>query len=108
MKMTRDIVDYFVLDSLTDDIESLEQIIPAVRDSVEHWEVSEAVSSFGRDRIIAAIFRLVREDKVAVLIYNDAGTELVDAGQRIIPTGSIDDFWFRMTPAGRFIHGAWE
>jgi hypothetical protein len=106
--MIRDILDYFVLDSLADDIESLEQIIPAVHDSVEHWNVPEAVSSFDRNRIAAAIIRLVRENKVAVLVYDDGGTQLVDAGERVVPDGPMENFWFRMTSGGRLLHTAWE
>ena len=104
----RDIVDFLVLDTLADDIESLEQIIPGVHRCVESWKVAEPVEHFDRSRIVSSLMRLVGENKVAVLQYSTSEKSLVDLGDRSIPDGSFDNLWFHMTPSGRIDHESWD
>jgi hypothetical protein len=101
-------IDYFVLDSLADDIESLEQILPSVAHSAEFWDISQKPEEFGRDEVIASMLRLIRERDIAALVYDVQRRELVDLGEGVIPDGSLDDYWFRMTTRGRMRHSAWE
>ena len=106
--MARDLAEYFILDALADDVESLEQILPAVRRAVEYWDVSEAPSAFGRDRIVGSLIRLIREESVAALVYTATDKALVDVGNGVVPSGSLDDYWFRLTGRGRVLHQSWE
>jgi hypothetical protein len=106
--MPRDLVDYFVLDSLADDIESLEQIIPWVTHSAEIWQTEEETKSFRREAVVASLLRLIRDRSVEALTYTSSGKELADMGEGVIPQGNFDDYWFRLTPRGRMLHDAWE
>ncbi|SRR6266566_9689365 len=106
--MPRELIDYFVLDSLADDVESLEQILPAVRRSLEHWEVPEPATAFTREHVVGALVRLVRDRSIAALTYDAKEKALVDIGEGIVPSGLLDDYWFRMTGRGRVLHQSWQ
>jgi hypothetical protein len=104
----RDLTDYYVLDALADDIESLEQIIPSVRLAAAMWESDLDPQCVSRALVIPALLRLLREQSVVAFQYTSSGKELQELPPGVIPDGNFDDHWFGLTSAGRMLHSAWE
>ena len=106
--MPRDVTDYVVLDSIADDLESLEIILNRVNDPQSGWRELHGNTEFTRDEILAALFRLVRDGLAEACSYSERDRALVSLGPRVLPSGELDEHWFVITPHGRMAHAAWE
>ena len=100
-------IDLFVLDAVADDLESLEDIVRMTNSPVRGWQ-----HLFGgpipRSDLELAVLRVVREDLVEAYALHASGKELVGIGRGVLPTGDLDDYWFRLTERGKMVHSAWE
>lgn len=104
--MNREPIHYFVLDALANDIETLDDILRILNSSSELGWRDIHPEPFTRQELIPAILRCVKEGSIAVCVFSDG--ELEDAGDRVLPPGSFDDFWFRITSRGRMLLDAWN
>ncbi len=93
--MTRDAIDFLVLDAVADDVESVPHIRSCISASGEGSTLLEALHRLTRDRLIEGC--------------TIAGTkpELIGAGEGAWPQGSVEEMWFRLTARGRMVHSAW-
>lgn len=105
--MARELLDYYVLDTLADDIESLEQILPGVRRAAALWQSDITVEAVSRQIVVLSILRLLSDGSVAALQLTASGKELEDAEEGV-PAGSLDDYWYRITTKGRMLHSGWH
>ena len=106
--MPRDVTDYVVLDTIADDLESLEIILNRVNSPEFGWRTLHNDSDFTREEILAALFRLIRDGLAEACSYSEHERALVSLGARVLPAGELDDHWFVITPHGRMAHAAWE
>ena len=107
MTNSKALPDMFVLDALADDVEDLENILANLNRSPSGWRDSWG-REFSRDEVVAALSRLVTDDRVRVYVLEDAGTALVELPARTLPPATFDDAWFGLTPAGRLLHTNWD
>jgi len=106
--MARDTVDYVVLDTVADDLESIDNILHRTNHEEFGWRKLRDGRSFTREELVAALLRLIRDDLVEACAYSEADRALVGMGSRVLPSGDWDALWFRITPHGRISHGSWE
>jgi len=105
--MARAQIDYLILDSLADDIESLQQILSSVERAVDLWHITPSDKQFTRPEIILSLTRLVAEKLIEVVALNPDGQSMSPCGLGVQPQGNFDDYWFQLTPHGRIIHSDW-
>jgi hypothetical protein len=104
--MSHELTDYFVLDMLANDLESIEDILRMLNGPIGWRDLHP--EAFSRGEVVAALLRCIRLGAVIACVPDKDGTSLVDAGEQIVPPGSLDIVWFRLTPRGKMLHGAWE
>jgi len=104
----RDLIDYFVLDALADDIESLEQIVPSVQRAATLWHSPLVAETLSRANVIPPLLRLIDERLVVAYQYSESGRELEQLPSGALPSLTFDDYWFGLTPTGRMVHSAWD
>lgn|SRR5690606_37032703 len=106
--MRRELIDYVVLDALANDIESLEDILRILNSSSELGWRDLHPEEFTRAEVVPAIVRAVRDGSIMACHFSEDENALVDAGEGVLPPGSLDDLWFRLTLKGRLLLQAWE
>jgi hypothetical protein len=99
-------LDFFVLDTLANDIEGFADVIRLVNHPVIGW-ADVAGRGFTATEATTALLRLIREGSVEACYLSDDGKELRGAGDAVVPTLPLGDLWFRMTPRGRIRHTNW-
>ena len=95
--MTRALIDYLILDSFADDVESLEQIVPSLDRAIRFWEINPPNRRFTRPDIILPITRLVEDRLIEVVEVNPERKSVSPVSKGVQPRGSLDDYWFQMT-----------
>jgi len=105
--MPRPLIDYLILDSVADDVESLEQIVPSLSRAISLWEINVPGGLFDRDEIALSITRLVRDKLIEVVVANADENTMSPIGEGVQPEGNLDDYWFQMTGRGRIVHNDW-
>lgn len=105
--MPRALIDCLILDSVADDVESLEQIVPSLSRAVSLWEINPPGGRFSREEIALSITRLVRDKLIEVVAPNPGENTMSPIGEGVQPGGSLDDYWFQMTGRGRIVHNDW-
>jgi len=105
--MTRELVDYFILDSLANDLEALEDVLRILNGDGMGWR-SHHPEPFTRDEVVAALFRCIRDGLVRAAVLTADGKSLVSLEDRALPGCSVDDVWFELTARGRVVHASWE
>jgi hypothetical protein len=103
-----DLIDYYVLDALADDIESLEQIVPSVRLAATMWQSEVTPKSISRQLIVSSLLRLLREESISAYCYSSSGKDLEELPPGVIADGNFDDHWFGLTARGKMLHSAWD
>ncbi len=106
--VSREPIDFVVLDALANDLEDIEQILHLANHDSVGWRQLNGGRSYTRDQIIPSLLRLVRDDLVEACSYSESERSLVGIGRGVLPTGALDDVWFVMTPRGRVVHSSWE
>ena len=104
--MKRPIIDYLVLDAVADDVESLEQIIPSLDRAIRLWVIDMRDDRFSREEVAISIARLIRERLIEAVATNSDLT-MSPIGEGVQPGGTLDDYWFQITPRGRMVHSDW-
>jgi hypothetical protein len=105
--MARPLIDYLILDSVADDIESLEQIVPSLSRAVSLWEINPPDGHFSREEVALSITRLVRDKLIEGLAPNPGESTMSPIGEGVQPRGNLDDYWFQLTGRGRIVHNDW-
>ena len=106
--MSREPIDFVVLDALANDLEDIQHILEMANHHTIGWRALNAGRDYTREQIIPSLLRLVRDDLVEACSYSKPERGLVGIGRTVLPTGALDDFWFVMTPRGRVVHSSWE
>ena len=104
--MSRELLDYHVLDTLADDIESLEQILPGVQRAAALWRSEITVDSVNRQDVVRSLMRLLSTGSVGLLRLAASGKELEEV-EETAPVGELTNYWFRLTSNGRLLHSNW-
>jgi hypothetical protein len=106
--MQREPVDLFVLDTLANDLEALDDILRMLNSAtVLGWRHAHP-DPFEREEVVLALARNIKAGLVEACVYDPAAKALVGLGEHVWPDGSMDEFWFRMTRRGRMVHEAWD
>lgn len=105
--MARPEVDYFVLDTLANDLESLEDILRLLNSELMGWRHRHP-APFTQDEVLPVLRRVVQDGLVNVAAFSLTDRALVDLPARTWPAGGLHEVWFRLTPHGRMVHSAWE
>ncbi len=100
-------IDYFVLDALANDLESLEDILRLMNSDTMGWRFRHS-RPFTEPEVLPVLQRVVKEGLVNAAVFSDSEQALVDLPERSWPTAAVDSAWFRLTPHGRMVHTAWE
>ena len=104
--MARIDIDYYVLDALANDLESLDDILRLVNHPDVGW-VPEAGRPVSRAAIVATLPRLVRDKLVQVYVPSATTSELEPLPIGRLPTTPVDGWYFGMTAHGRTVHANW-
>ncbi len=105
--MARDLIDYFVLDAVANDLEELDNILRLMNDEVYGWR-SYHPALFTTADVIPALRRTVRDGLVRVAVVSATEPVLEELPERTWPSGSLEDAWFGLTPHGKIVHASWE
>ena len=101
-------MDYFVLDSLANDLEDIEHILNILNSPTEYGWRDQHPEPFTRDEIIPSLLRGIMEENIEATVYSEQERALVDAGKGVVPDIPIDEVWFRLTKRGRRVLNDWE
>jgi hypothetical protein len=101
-------IDHFVLDALANDMEAIEDILRMLNSDTELGWRDKHPAPFTREEVLPVLARLIGEDLVEACVPDGTEPGLRDAGPRVLPDGSWDEVWFRMTPRGRIVHSTWD
>lgn len=63
---------------------------------------------FKREEIVPSPLRGTREGNVEACAFSEERGALVGAGDRVIPSGSFDEVWFRLTTRGLTVPKSWD
>ena len=105
--MTRPPLEYWVLDTLANDVESLTHI----HELLNHPEVGWTDHHGGpipSDTIVPVGRKLVGERLIQAYVSPPGEIHLEEAAEGVFPDGDADAVYFGLTPQGRAIHAAWE
>ncbi len=100
-------IDYYVLDALADDYESIDLILADLNhDPPVGWQHLHG-KPFTRNEVVAAILRGIDNNYIeACVISPTAGEYIVE--QNIRAKRDLAGVWFRLTAKGRSTHAEWE
>jgi hypothetical protein len=100
--------DMYVLDSLANDIEDLDNILRILNsDTTLGWH-KQWGRHFGREEIVQSLARLIKNGCVRVSVLTADGKWLEELAPLELPPESFDHVWFAMTPHGRIVHTNWH
>lgn len=99
-------LDFFVLDALANDIESLEDTLRILNSPTELGWRDQHPGEFRSDDVVPALIRGIEAGHIEVCLPGSDG-QLRDVGSGIVPAGMIETFWFRLTSSGRAALNAW-
>lgn len=104
--MQRKPIDLVVLDTIADDLESIEQIVDRLGRATLPWQKAADGSPFTRHDVFTALLRLI-QDGLAEGFRSELGG-LVKIGAGALPCGDLDDYWFGITAHGLMVHANWD
>ena len=105
--MGRPEVDYFILDALANDLESLEDILRLMNSDSMGWRFRHP-APFTASEVLPGLQRVVKDGLVNAAAHSATEQALVDLPERVWPAEGLEGVWFRLTPHGRMVHSAWE
>ncbi len=103
----REPLDYFILDSLANDLEALEDVLRILNGDAIGWRTHYPVP-FTRAEVVPALYRCIRDGLVRAAVLTEDGKSLEPLEDRALPTRSVDDVWFQLTARGRIVHSSWD
>jgi hypothetical protein len=104
--MARANIDYYVLDALANDIESVEDIMRLVNHPDVGW-AAEGGQPMTRSDILAALPRLVRDKLTQVYVPSATTSEMEALPIGRLPSAPLESCYFGMTVQGRMVHANW-
>ena len=104
--MPRETIDLVILDTIADDLESIELILGRLNHPEFGWRKLRGGATFSRDDVVPPLLRLIRDGLAEA--YHSETEGLAKIGDRVMPPGDMDEYWFAITPHGLVIHAAWE
>ena len=104
--MTIELLDYFVLDALSYDIEDLEHVLQILNSQGLGWR-SFHQSPFNSQEILPSLMKSVRMGLIEVCVEAEDGA-LQGLGERTLPNVPLQTVWFRLTPRGQITIDSWE
>ena len=99
-------MDFFVLDTLANDIEGLSDILRLINHSDIGW-TAYLGRGFEVNEVVPALLRLIRHGDVEACAFDERERALVGTGEGVVPAVPMEDLWYRMTERGRVRHGTW-
>jgi hypothetical protein len=105
--MTRPLLEYCVLDTLANDVESLAHIHALLNHPDIGWTDLHG-GPIPPHAVKPAVQELVREGLIRAYICPPGEIHLEEADEGVFPEGNADEVYFGLTPRGRAIHAAWE
>ena len=105
--MPRELIDYFVLDALADDLEALEDVLRLLNSAHLGWR-SHHAKPFTSDEVIPALFRGIRDGLIRAAVLAADGKRLEPMEDHALPARPLDEVWFELTPQGRVVHSTWD
>jgi len=106
--LTRAAVDYFVLDSIANDLESLEDVLRLLNHESIGWREFNGGKAYERVAVVAALTRCVRDGLVIVYTLGESDKALSKLPPGVLPIVSFDECWFGISEPGRLIHANWD
>jgi hypothetical protein len=106
-RVTRSLIDYFVLDALANDLESLEDVLRILNSDGLGWR-SHHADPFTKDEVVPSLYRCLQEGLVHAAQIDSTGLALKPLPERALPAAPLDDLWFALTAHGRLVHGNWD
>ena len=107
-EMVREPLDYFVLDTLANDLESLEDVLRLLNSPEMGWRHAHP-APFTRDEVIPALIRRILDGDVEACPLGDSEPALESLGPGVLPLDTRwDETWFKLTGQGRLAHGNWD
>ena len=103
----RAVIDYFVLDALANDVESLDGVLALLNHADVGW-AAEYGRHFTPQDVVPVLLREVRQDLLRVCLWSDFEGALVPAAEGVIPEEPVDRCWFMLTPRGRLLLESWS
>ena len=107
-KGVRPLIDFFVLDALANDLESLEDILRLINRDDIGWRQFNRGRPYERSEVLAPLLRCIREGLIDVFSLESSGKSLSRLPSGALPPSSLDLYWFGLTPAGRLVHTNWN
>ena len=106
--MRRFLIDYFVLDTLTADLELFRDVVRLINHPEIGWREYHEGLAFEAADVAAALQRCVRDDLVEAHAFSAERGAVESLGRGVPPSGDLERCWFALTDAGRAAHDAWE
>jgi hypothetical protein len=105
--MTRLPVDYYVMDALANDIESIEHLLHLTNHPDMGWR-TEHGGPITREDVVPSLLRLIRDGLVRSYIPSASEPELEECALGVTPTSNWDDCYFGLSAHGKVVHASWE
>lgn len=106
--MTRSRLDYFVLDALSVDVESFEQVLEMLNTPEFLGWLEEHGHPFTRQEVLAALLHGIQNGDVEACASPSDGAPAEGLGLHRVPPGPPDEAWFRLSDRGRGALEAWD
>lgn len=106
--MTRSRLDFFVLDSLSVDVESFEQALEMLNTPEFLGWLEEHGQPFTRGEVLAALLHGIQTGDIEACVAAGDGRPAEGLGPHRVPPGPPDEAWFRLTDRGRGALEAWD
>ncbi len=101
-------LDYFVLDTLANDLEDLPSILRILNSPTELGWRDQHLAPFVRDEVVPSLIGAVRRGHVEACVYDGEQRSLVSAGTGVMPSGDLTEVWFRLTTRGKVVLDTWD
>lgn len=106
--MTRALVDYYLLDCLSYDIEDLGGIAEIMNSDSELGWKSHYGRIITRSEILEALVRCIKTGLVEACVPARGGLDIVGCGRSVVPPVPFELLWFRLTSEGQLVIDNWE
>lgn len=98
--------DHYVLDTLANDLESIEDILRMLNSTTELGWADEWGRPFNRSDIVASLARLVRGGFIRSYSTVGDAAQLSSLPEGVLPA-NLGEAYFGMTDSGRVAHTIW-
>jgi len=101
-------IDYYVLDTLANDIESFDDIVRLLNHPEIGWRQENHDREFAPAEVTAALARAIKEGCVRALVVDADHTTLQALEDFALPASPFQDCYYMLTPRGSLIHSNWQ